>query len=63
MDKTNGFDTEENPMTTILVTGASGFIGSRVVKKMLADTICYQKQDKMHDKEHRFTFKLFARRQ
>jgi FlaA1/EpsC-like NDP-sugar epimerase len=33
MDKTNGFDTEENPMTTILVTGASGFIGSRVVKK------------------------------
>lgn len=39
MDKTNAFDTEENPMTTILVTGASGFIGSRVVKKMLADTI------------------------
>jgi uncharacterized protein YbjT (DUF2867 family) len=39
MDKTNAFDTEENPMTTILVTGASGFIGSRVVKKLLADTI------------------------
>ena len=39
MDKTNGFDSEENPMTTILVTGASGFIRSRVVKKLLADTI------------------------
>jgi nucleoside-diphosphate-sugar epimerase len=30
-----GSDTE-NPRTTILVTGASGFIGSRLVKKLLA---------------------------
>src|SRR6478609_5140828 len=26
----------ENPRTTILVTGASGFIGSRLVRKLLA---------------------------
>lgn len=38
MDKTKDYDTEENPMTTILVTGASGFIGSRVVKRLLAAT-------------------------
>ncbi|MGB8163689.1 MAG: NAD(P)H-binding protein, partial [Nitrososphaeraceae archaeon] len=30
-----GSDTE-NPRTTILVTGASGFIGSRLVRKLLA---------------------------
>lgn len=38
MDKTKDYDTEENPMT-ILVTGASGFIGSRVVKRLLAATV------------------------
>jgi len=37
MDKAKAPDIE-NPRNTILVTGASGFIGSRVVKRLLADT-------------------------
>ena len=54
----------QNPRITILVTGASGFIGSRLVKKLLAvatttgnyNIICMTRDTD-------FTFKPFSRRQ
>ena len=41
MAKIDGSDSQ-SPRKTILVTGASGFIGSRVVKKLLAATTTYK---------------------
>jgi len=42
MQNTKLSSTTENPRITVLVTGASGFIGSRVVKRLLATNTNYR---------------------